>query len=151
MNSPKPPDSSPASAKSTRVKVGAALSKVKASSIAPDSKTALEKAELENAQPHLFNERLGQDNKQSRLYGERAFVLVRTWVVFLMALIAAQFVYGRQNFGLTEKEFVTVVVSLTGSVFGFWYLVGRYLFPSNDPGKADKKVSDKSSSSHQAG
>jgi hypothetical protein len=32
--------------------------------------------------------------------------------------------------GLEQAEFITVVTTTTGSVFGFWWLVGSYLFPS---------------------
>lgn len=37
--------------------------------------------------------------------------------------------------GLDDPQFITVVTTTTASVFGFWFLVGRYLFPSNGKNK----------------
>lgn len=78
----------------------------------------------------LLNARLLHDNAQSQKYCKRAYKITKRWICFLMVVIAAQYVGRIYNVGFTEAEFIAIIISLTGSVFGFWYLVGKYLFRS---------------------
>ena len=80
----------------------------------------------------LLNDSLAQDNDLRLDYAQKAYGLVQAWVGFVIVLVSAQF--GLKGFGyaLGREEFIAVVVSLSASVFGFWALVGRYLFPSSD-------------------
>jgi hypothetical protein len=77
----------------------------------------------------LENDRIDQDNKLSKEYSTRAFYFAITWLIFLIVFIAAQSVLVAIGMGMSDKSFIAVVISLTAAVFGFWYLVGRYLFP----------------------
>ena len=80
---------------------------------------------------HLRNRQFSQNIIERRRFGVRAYRMAQTWVSFLMIVVFAQLVLGIFNCGLTEKEFITVVTTTTASVFGFWWLVGRYLFPKD--------------------
>lgn len=77
----------------------------------------------------LLNSSLEQDIGHRKEYADKAHALVQTWVGFLIVLISAQFGLKSLGYGLSEAEFSVVVISLTSLVFGFWLLVGRYLFP----------------------
>jgi len=77
----------------------------------------------------LRNRRLEQDNRQSEEYASRAYKFARIWVIFIPLLIIFQFIGRSFHYGLEKEEFIVVVGSLTTSIFGFWYLVGRHLFP----------------------
>jgi len=83
----------------------------------------------------LLNDGIAQDNTQRLDYAEKAYGLVQTWVGFLIVLVCAQFSLKGIGFGLDKEEFIAVILSLSASVFGFWLLVGRYLFPSKDNSK----------------
>ena len=90
----------------------------------------------------LQNERLQEDNRQSQKYCKRAYKITKIWLWFLIIVITAQFVLEACGHGLREKEFIAVIVTLTGSVFGFWYLVGKYLFnPQNGNQEKGKTLS----------
>ena len=52
------------------------------------------------------------------------------WLGFMIVIISAQFGLSGFDLGLQTEEFIAVIVSSTGLVFGFWMLVGRYLFPN---------------------
>jgi len=78
----------------------------------------------------ILNDGLAQDNDLRFDYAEKAYSLVQTWVGFTIVLICCQFGLKRFGFYLEKEEFIAVVISLTGTMFGFWMLVGRYLFPN---------------------
>lgn len=61
-------------------------------------------------------------------YAEHAYRITEAWVGFLILISIGQFVCKPIGLGLGTTEFVTVVTTTTASVFGFWLLVGRYLF-----------------------
>ncbi len=84
-----------------------------------------------------------QDMGERIIYADRAFFLTFLWVIFLMVLPLAQMgVRFFDHDGLTDPQFITVITTTTASVFGFWVLVGRYLFePKNSKPEASKKSS----------
>jgi hypothetical protein len=55
-----------------------------------------------------------------------------------MACTVAQFWLNAKGVGLDRYQFITLITTTSGSVFGFWLLVGRYLFgrSSIDPSNA---------------
>lgn len=71
-----------------------------------------------------------QDMGERKKFADRAFAITVLWVLFLIALPIVQMVFSFWGKGLTDAQFVTVVTTTTAAVFGFWMLVGRYLFPS---------------------
>lgn len=85
----------------------------------------------------ILRERM-QDMGERIVFADRAFFLTFIWVVFLVCLPFIQMIFSIWNKGLTDPQFVTVVSTTTASVFGFWYLVGRYLFPDSKS-KSKKK------------
>jgi cytosine/uracil/thiamine/allantoin permease len=71
---------------------------------------------------------LAQYIRERRRYAIAAYRVTRSWVCFLITISVLQLgarMFGR---GLETAEFIAVVTSTTASVFGFWWLVGRYLF-----------------------
>jgi hypothetical protein len=96
-------------------------------------------AELQNIfqseqekQRALANQSLAQDINERKRYARRSYKITKIWVWFLIGISMLQFVakvwLGR---GLETAEFIAVITSTTASVFGFWLLVGRYLFPGS--------------------
>jgi hypothetical protein len=78
----------------------------------------------------IFHERI-QDMGERKIFADRAFLITLVWVGFLILLPLGQVGISFWGKGLDDAQFITVVTTTTGSVFGFWYLVGRYLFPGN--------------------
>jgi hypothetical protein len=70
-----------------------------------------------------------QDMGERILFADRAFLLTLIWVGFLVILPLIQMVLSFWGKGLSDAEFITVVTTTTTAVFGFWFLVGQYLFP----------------------
>ncbi|WP_133162165.1 hypothetical protein [Hyphococcus luteus] len=70
-----------------------------------------------------------QDMGERRIFADRAFALTLIWVVFLIVFPFVQMWARGKGGGLEQAEFITVVTTTTTAVFGFWLLVGRYLFP----------------------
>ena len=70
-----------------------------------------------------------QDMGERRRYAENAYGITQTWIGFLIVITSCQFGLKRLGYGLGTTEFVTVFTTTTASIFGFWMLVGRYLFP----------------------
>ncbi|MGN6208119.1 hypothetical protein [Asticcacaulis sp.] len=75
----------------------------------------------------LKNSQFQDDMKARRKFANRAFGITIFWLIALVVFVSLQFTkfFG---FSLTEAEFITVVTTTTASVFGFWMLVGSYLF-----------------------
>jgi hypothetical protein len=77
----------------------------------------------------LANISLEQDINERKRYARRSYKITKVWVLFLIGMsvsqLVARVVWGR---GLQTAEIITVITTTTGSVFGFWWLVGRYLF-----------------------
>lgn len=73
-----------------------------------------------------------QDMGERKKFADRAFAITVLWVLFLIALPFVQMLFSIWGVGLTDSQFVTVVTTTTAAVFGFWLLVGRYLFPNRN-------------------
>ena len=71
---------------------------------------------------------LEQNVQERRRFALRAYRMAQLWVWFLIIIVFIQMFFRIFNMGLHENEFITVVTTTTASVFGFWWLVGRYLF-----------------------
>ncbi len=56
--------------------------------------------------------------------------MAQLWVTFLISVTIFQMLLRIFGTGLHDGEFIAVVTTTTASVFGFWWLVGRYLFPA---------------------
>lgn len=78
----------------------------------------------------LKNDSDEQDMRERSRYAGYAYGITQAWVGFLIVLTFAQLCLKPLGLGLSKEEFITVFTTTTASVFGFWLLVGRYLFPS---------------------
>lgn len=76
----------------------------------------------------LRNDSEEQDMGHRAKFAEHAYKITEAWVGFLILISIGQFACKPIGLGLGTTEFVTVVTTTTASVFGFWLLVGRYLF-----------------------
>lgn len=76
----------------------------------------------------LRNDSNQQDMKERIRYADHAYGITQAWVGFLIVLTLAQFSLTPLKMGLGQAEFITVFTTTTASVFGFWLLVGQYLF-----------------------
>lgn len=83
----------------------------------------------------LRNDSDQQDMEERQRYAEHAYGITQAWVGFLIVLTFAQLSLKPLGLGLGREEFIAVFTTTTASVFGFWFLVGRYLFP--EKGKKD--------------
>lgn len=88
----------------------------------------------------ILQERM-QDMGERIIFADRAFLITFIWVIFLILLPLIQMIFSCWGKGLSDSQFITVVTTTTASVFGFWALVGRYLFP--DKNKAPNKPMQK--------
>jgi hypothetical protein len=61
-------------------------------------------------------------------YASHAYGITQAWIGFLMVLTIAQSALQPLKVGLSDTAFITVFTTTTASVFGFWLLVGQYLF-----------------------
>ena len=87
-----------------------------------------------NAQ--ILNERR-QDMSERLIFADRAFLVTLLWMGFLAALTLIQIIVSFWDSGLSDVQFGAVVTTTSASVFGYWYLVGKYLHrgaqPDNSP------------------
>jgi hypothetical protein len=84
----------------------------------------------EDQEKRLRNQALAQDITERRKYAGYSFALTCVWVGFIIFSTIAQFTLKAVGKGLDQAEFITLITTTTGSVLGFWLLVGRYLFRS---------------------
>ena len=75
----------------------------------------------------ILRERV-QDMDQRIIFADRAFVVTLVWIVFLVTFPFAQMVATLYGVALSDAAFIAVITTTTASVFGYWLLVGRYLF-----------------------
>jgi hypothetical protein len=80
----------------------------------------------------IKNDSLKQDIAERKKYADFAKDLTSRWVWSILILTAAQMVLRCWDRGLKEAEFIAFLTTTTASVFGFWWLVGRYLFKGPD-------------------
>ena len=76
----------------------------------------------------LANDSDHQGMGERKRYADNAYGITQAWIGFLMVLTTAQFSLKPINMGLSDTAFITVFTTTTASVFGFWLLVGQYLF-----------------------
>jgi hypothetical protein len=82
----------------------------------------------------LANEDYRNDIDEKKRFARHAYKLNWVWVVFLMTITVLQ-ATGFRGFVLAEWSFNIVFGGLTTAVFGFAYLVGKYLFPEGGVNK----------------
>lgn len=85
----------------------------------------------EEREKHLRNINLEQDINERRKFASRSFRLTYTWIIFIILSTIAQFVLNAIGRGLPVPDFIALITTTSAAVFGFWLLVGRYLFPSS--------------------
>ncbi|WAC47650.1 hypothetical protein OVA03_13190 [Asticcacaulis sp. SL142] len=82
----------------------------------------------------LDNDDFQNDIDEKKRFAKFAYFIGRAWVLALLAIIWLQAVKEPPGdpwgFELDELTFKLVFGGLTTSIFGFAYLVGKYLFPS---------------------
>ncbi|SUS04739.1 hypothetical protein DF3PA_70161 [Candidatus Defluviicoccus seviourii] len=76
----------------------------------------------------LSNDSDEQDMGERLRYADHAYGITQAWVGFLIVLTITQISLKPLKMGLETTEFVTVFTTTTASIFGFWLLVGNYLF-----------------------
>ena len=92
---------------------------------------AAEGSQLENPDQEskrLKNRSDEQDIRERQKYAARAYEITQAWVSFLIAITLFQMLFKPFKMNLSEGEFIAVFTTTTASIFGFWLLVGRYLF-----------------------
>lgn len=70
------------------------------------------------------------DIDEKKKFAWHAYRLAWTWLGFLIVLTWLQAVPDWFKFELDEWAFRILSTSVTAAVFGFAYLIGKYLFPS---------------------
>jgi cytosine/uracil/thiamine/allantoin permease len=80
----------------------------------------------------LANQSTEQDIKQRQKFADSAYKITFIWTVFIIGISTGQLTARFWDKGLHDSEFIAVLTTTTASVFGFWYLVGRYLFKNSD-------------------
>lgn len=85
----------------------------------------------EQREKHLRNIDLEQDIKERRKFADRSFKLTCLWVGFIVLSTIAQFILNAIGRGLPGPDFIALITTTSATVFGFWLLVGRYLFPAS--------------------
>jgi hypothetical protein len=76
----------------------------------------------------LRNDSDEQDMGERIRYADLAYGVTQAWIGFLMVMTFAQFTLAPLGMGLSDAAFIAVFTTTTASVFGFWLLVGNYLF-----------------------
>lgn len=76
----------------------------------------------------LKNDSDQQDMNERIRYASNAYGITQAWIGFLIVLTIAQMALKPIGLGLETAAFITVFTTTTASIFGFWLLVGQYLF-----------------------
>lgn len=79
----------------------------------------------------LKNQDLEGDISEKRRFAKHAYFLAWTWLAFLIVVTFLQATPDWFDFQLDEWAFRILFTSVTAAVFGFAYLVGKYLFPAS--------------------
>lgn len=69
-----------------------------------------------------------QDISERKRYADNAYGITQAWIGFLIVLTIAQMALKPYGLTLESAAFITVFTTTTASIFGFWALVGQYLF-----------------------
>jgi hypothetical protein len=100
----------------------------------PEKEAKTDFSDHESHRRLLSNIQIAQNIGERKKYGRYSLILAISWLIFLIMVVIAQFAARLYGAGLHPEEFIAVVTTTTASVFGFWYLVGRYLFPKEGSG-----------------
>ncbi len=75
-----------------------------------------------------------RDRKKDIEFKEKYFGLTKWitgfWAGFIMIAVATQIVLNAMGAGLSDPAFIALITTTTGTLLGFWYLIGRSLFPN---------------------
>lgn len=103
--------------------------RVEAESFEPSDRDEAD-AELHGNQLAKLDRKEREDDLQNRrTFSTVSFCIMQSWVGFIIVITIAQFSLSNLGIGLRQNEFIAVVTTTTASVFGFAYIVGKYLFP----------------------
>lgn len=97
----------------------------------PEREAEKDFSDLDLSRKKLSNKQYEQNIRERKRYGLYAYRITRTWVRALIFFVFAQMALRMFGAGLEASEFITLVTTTTASVFGFWWLVGKYLFGSD--------------------
>lgn len=101
-------------------------------------------AEIEDA--NQLRKAKKDDNELRNKHAKKAYWLTSVWLLVIVSIIYLKGFKGIKlgEFILDKTEFLTVIGTLTTSVFAFYMLVIRYLFykPENDSEKKNKKADE---------
>ena len=98
----------------------------------PGEETEFFRNELERA-AKIANDSTHQDMGERKRYADNAYGITQAWIGFLIVLTISQFSLKPIGMGLSDAAFITVFTTTTASIFGFWLLVGNYLFRAPKP------------------
>jgi hypothetical protein len=76
----------------------------------------------------IQNDSLEQDRQERKRYANHAYGITQAWIGFLIVVTILQMALRPFGITLETPEYITFVTTTTASVFGFWLLVGNYLF-----------------------
>ena len=76
----------------------------------------------------IANDSNHQDMGERKRYADKAYGITQSWIGFLIVMTIAQVALKPISMGLSDAAFITVFTTTTASIFGFWILVGNYLF-----------------------
>jgi hypothetical protein len=79
----------------------------------------------------LRNQDLAGDIEEKKKFAWHAYRLAWTWLGFLALVTWLQAVPDSFNFKLDNWAFRILFTSVTAAIFGFAYLIGKYLFPAS--------------------
>lgn len=65
---------------------------------------------------------------ERKRYADNAYGITQAWIGFLIVITIAQMALKPYGLVLETSAFITVFTTTTASIFGFWLLVGNYLF-----------------------
>lgn len=90
-------------------------------------------ADHEKLRKKLSNQQYAQDIRERRKYALYAYKITKNWACALICVVIFQMILSICDKGLSDASFIAVITTTTTSMFGFWWLVGKYLFNGQDP------------------
>jgi undecaprenyl pyrophosphate phosphatase UppP len=98
----------------------------------PDTKTYQDELSYVKDQVELdirraYLETLQDNNRQRKRYAKNTFVLTCIWISVVLVIIG---LCGFNIMKLSDTVLVTLISTTTANVFGFFFLVMKYLFKS---------------------
>src|SRR5687768_599520 len=86
------------------------------------------RTEEERRAAQIANDSNLQDMGERKRYADNAYGITQAWIGFLIVMTIAQFTLKPLGMGLSDPAFIAVFTTTTAAIFGFWLLVGQYLF-----------------------